>query len=114
MAQDWQAFPSAFTNGYRGPADTFIDPVESLGTPADAAATEQNSTNSAFALAKGILAKLGVPAGSGTATTNLTPLNFVDAHVALGSMSDPPATGNGSGAWSAISLLKGTLAKAGL
>lgn len=114
MAQDWQAFPAGSTNSVNVYTRTVVDPVESVGEPSDDAATSQNSTNTAIALGKGMLAGLGVSAGSGAATVNTSSRLMGDPVRSLGAMDDPPATGDGSDDWSAISLLKGICATAGL
>lgn len=112
MAPSWQAYPSAVTTGVNSIPDTVVDPPESIGTPGDAVATSVNSTNSAFAMLKGICSGLGVPAGSGGAVVNTYPKIFGDPLVTLGEMDDPPATDTGR--WSAISLMKGILVGLGI
>lgn len=67
---EWQAYPSRVTTGVNSLPNTYVDGVESVGSPRDAAATEINSTNSMFAVLKGICACLDVPAGSGSGLTN--------------------------------------------
>jgi len=108
----WQSYPSAATTGINSLPDTYIDGFESVGSPLDAAATSNNSTNSMFALLKGCCAGLGVPAGSGAGITNTSRKVFHDPERALGEKSDAPSTGTGT--YSAIALLKGILSSAGL
>lgn len=112
MAPAWHAYPSGRTTEINSIPDTFIDPPESIGTTADAVATSNNSTNSAFSLLKGICAGLGVPAGTGDGAVNTNPKLFHDPLVTLGEMDDAPATDTGR--WSAISLMKGVLVELGL
>jgi hypothetical protein len=109
---EWQAYPSRVTTEVNSLPNTVIDGVESVGSPRDAAATENNSTNSMFALLKGACAGLGVPAGSGAGMTNTSPKVFQEPVMALGEMSDAPATD--TGAHSAIALMKGILSSAGI
>lgn len=103
----WRAYPSRVTTEVNSLPDTFIDGYETVGSPRDAAATVQNSTNSMFALLKGCCAGLGVPAGSGTGITETTPKIIHEPELALGEMSDARATDTGT--HSAISFLKGIL-----
>jgi len=105
-------FPSGWSTGVNGTDRTWVEPPESLGTPADAPATEQNETNSAFALAKGILANLGLRDSDDEPVNTIHKVN-PDLLASLGSPNDPPAT-NATGNWSAISLLKGILSHAGI
>jgi hypothetical protein len=114
MAQDWQAFPSAISTGVNTVADTFIEPPESIGTPGDAVATVNNSTNSAFSLLKGMCAELDIAAGSGTGDTNDNGKVYGDPLMTLGETSDAAASGSAAQRFSAISLLKGILAQAGI
>lgn len=107
----WRAYPSAISNGVNSDDRTYVDPVETIGTPLDAAATDVNVENSAFALLKGIAAGFGVPAGTGDAVVNTSRKVLNDPLVTLGSRGDGPATDTGRN--SAISLLKGTLDAAG-
>ena len=109
---EWQAYPSRVTTEVNSLPDTFIDGFESVGSPRDAAATENNSTNSMFALLKGCCAELGVVAGVGTGVTNTTPKIFHEPALALGEMSDTPAIDTGT--HSAIALMKGMLTSVGL
>ena len=115
MAQAWQAFPSGIPpNGVNAVERTWVDPPESIGEPGDAPATSVLVENSAFALAKGMLAGLGVAAGSGGGDINDNAKVFADPIVTLGTRGDAPATGAASESASAISLLKGILAEAGI
>lgn len=115
MAQDWQAFPSGIpSSGINSVDRTWVDQPESIGTPGDAAATAQNSTNSAFSLLKGMCAELGIAAGSGLGDVNDNAKVYGDPLVTLGEMSDAPAIGSAAQSFSAISLLKGILAQAGI
>jgi hypothetical protein len=114
MAPTWQAYPSRISTGVNGLPDTYIDAPESIGSPADAKATANNSTNSAFALLKGMCSELSVADGSGAGVTNTAPKVYGDPLVTLGEMSDGAATGSAAQSFSAISLLKGILAQAGL
>lgn len=109
---DWSAYPSGWSTGVNSVPDTFIDAPESIGTPGDATATSVVIENSAFSLAKGIMAALGVAAGSGAGDTNNNAKIYADPMVTLGRRDDAPATSTGS--WSAISMLKGILAQAGI
>lgn len=109
---EWQAYPSRVTTEVNSLPDTVVDGYESIGSPRDAAATENNSTNSVFALLKGCCDGLGVPVGSGTGTTNTTPKVFHDSTLALGEMSDAAATDDGT--HSAIAFMKGILTAAEL
>jgi hypothetical protein len=111
---DWQAFPSASSTGVNSVPDTYIDPPESIGTPGDPVASEQNSTNAAFSLMKGMCAGLGVPAGSGAGDVNDNSKVYADPLVTLGGMDDAPAIGSAAQRFTAISLLKGILAQAGI
>jgi hypothetical protein len=108
----WQAYPSRVTTEVNSLPNTVIDGYESVGSPRDAAATEQNSTNSMFALLKGCCAGLGIAAGSGTGITNTSPKIYHEPELALGEMSDGPATDDGT--HSAIAFMKGILVRAGL
>jgi hypothetical protein len=73
-----------------------------------------DAESSAFALAKGIAAALGVSAGSGDADiTGSSRVVNHDPLAALGSMDDAPATDPGEPN-SAIALLKGMLVELGL
>lgn len=113
MAQDWQAFPSSTSTGINRYTRTEVDPVESVGAPTDAAATDVSAENSAISLAKAMLRELGVSAGAGDAVVNTSRRIEADPYLSLGDVTDPPAT-NTTAAWSAISLLKGICAQAGL
>jgi len=104
-------FPSGWSTGKNSTDRTLVEPAESIGTPADAPATENNDTNSAFALLKGMLANLGLRADSDE-PEEARRYNVVSI-ASLGSPNDPPAT-NATGNWSAISLLKGILSAAGI
>jgi hypothetical protein len=108
----WQAYPSRVTTEVNSLPNTVIDGYESIGSPRDAAAIEQNSTNSMFALLKGCCAGLGVPVGSGAGVTNTTPKVFHDPELALGEMSDTPAAD--AGTHSAVAFMKGILVRVGL
>lgn len=114
MAQSWQAFPSAVTNSVNSYDRTVVEPPESIGKPTDAAATDVADENSMFSLGKGMLDGLGVAAGSGDGAVNTDPHVFVDPIDSLGAMDDAPADDDGSGDWTAIALLKGVLAQAGI
>jgi hypothetical protein len=72
----------------------------------------QNSTNSVFALLKGCCVGLEIPVGTGDGMTNTTPKVFHEPELALGEMSDIPATDTGT--HSAIAMMKGILALAGI
>jgi hypothetical protein len=104
----WTAYPSGFTSGINSLPNTFIDPVETIGSTADARATNINAENSAISLMKGILDGVGLPAGSGAGMTNTSAGVFPDLEVTLGLMSDA-ATTDPSEPTSAISMLKGIL-----
>lgn len=108
----WRAYPSRITTEINSIPDPFVDAPESIGTPGDAAATANNSTNSAFSLMKGMCTELGITAGSGAGAVNTYPPVAADLEATLGLMSDTAATDTGS--HSAISLLKGILAQAGI
>ena len=108
MAPTWQAYPSRITTEVNSLPDWFIDGVESIGSPRDAAATVNNSTNSFFALLKGIAAGFAVPTGSGAGDVNTSPKVFGHLRATLGMVSDGPAPA-AAGSYSAISLLKGIL-----
>jgi hypothetical protein len=108
----WQAYPSRVTTEVNSLPNTFIDGYESVGSPRDAAATENNSTNSVFALLKGCCAGLGVPAGVGAGITNTTPKVYQEPELALGEISDARATDTGT--HSAIAFLKGILSFGGI
>lgn len=108
----WTAYPSGWSNGVNSIPDTYIEPPESIGTPADATATDVTAENSAFSLVKGMLSGLGISAGSGTGDTNDNAKVYADPLAMLGEMDDAAATDTGS--HSAISYLKGILAQAGL
>ncbi|MCL4712169.1 MAG: hypothetical protein KJZ73_13080 [Pseudorhodoplanes sp.] len=112
MAKNWRSYPSAMTNGVNDYDRTVVDPVESIGTPGDARATSNNSTNSAFALLKGMCTGLGLPDDSG-AVVNTSQKVFGSPLTTLGDMDDAPAT-SPDGRWSAISLMKGLLSTGGL
>jgi hypothetical protein len=114
MAQDWQAFPSGYSTGIDSIGRTYVDETESIGTPADPPATDVAEPNSAFSLLKGICAELDVPAGSGVGVVNTSSRVFADPVATLGEMDDPAATGSAAQRFSAISLLKGILAQAGI
>jgi hypothetical protein len=109
----WRAYPSAVTTEVNSLPDTVIDGIESVGSPRDAAATSNNSTNSVFALLKGICDGLGVAAGIGDGMTNTHPKLFDDHELTLGERSDGPAV-DAAGTNSSISLMKGILVTAGL
>jgi hypothetical protein len=111
MAQ-WRAYPSAWSTGVNNADRTWVDAPESVGRPTDAAASDVTANNSAFALGKGILFALDVPAGSGNADTNDNAKVYADPLVTLGETSDVAAIDTGS--HSAISFLKGILAQAGI
>ncbi len=100
----WRAYPSRVTTEVNRLPDTVIDGYESVGSPRDAVATENNSV---FSLLKGCCAGLAVPAGVGAGITNTTPKIFHDPELALGEMSDARATDTGT--HSAIAFLKGIL-----
>lgn len=108
----WQAYPSGSTTNTDNTPNTYIDGFESVGSPHDAAATAVNSTNSMFALLKGACAGLGVPVGSGSGLTNISPRVFHDPKVTLGEVSDAPAADTGT--HSAIALMKGILSLTGV
>lgn len=107
-----RVFAGAWSTGVRSTSRTLVEPGESVGKPTDAPATVQNSTNTAFSLVKGMLAGLGVAAGSPSAFVGLPSYVDQNAERALGDPSDAPAA-SADGA-SAISLLKGILQIAGL
>jgi len=113
MAQAWQAFPSGIpSNGVNSVERTLVDPPESIGTPHDATATSISDENSVFSLLKGMVANLSVAVGTGSGDTNNNSKIYGDPLETLGARSDAPATDTGR--WSAISLLKGICAQAGL
>lgn len=106
------SYPAGSRTGVGGTDRTLVQPYESIGEPDDAAATSLLDENSAFSLVKGILAVIGLPAGSGEGVVNITPhvnANLLDT---LGDEHDAPAI-DAAAANSAISLLKGILAMAG-
>lgn len=106
-------YPSGVSNHVDSNRRTFVDVVESIGSPSDDATSDVTEPNSAFSLAKGILSGLGVGAGAGTANSgNVLRGAPVSLERALGNPNDAPATDDS--AWSAISLLKGILAQAGI
>lgn len=106
-------FPAGSTTGVSVLDRTHVQPMESIGTPGDAPATDVADENSAFALVKGILVGLGIPAGSGAGVVNPNPHIYPDPLVTLGREDDPVAT-DPAGVNSAISLLKGCCAAMGL
>lgn len=114
MAQAWQAFPSSISTGINAVDRTFVNAPESIGAPGDAAATSASAENSAFSLLKGICAGLDVPAGTGDGAVNTSARVFADPVATLGEMDDPAATGSAAQRFTAISLLKGILAQAGI
>lgn len=114
MAPTWQAYPSGFTTEINSIPDTFIHPPESLGTPADAPATDPTAENSIFSMLKTCVAVLGnIPAGSGDATVNAAPKVFGDPRRTLGEMDDA-AVIDATAIASVIALTKGVLTKAGV
>jgi hypothetical protein len=92
---------------------TFVNFDETVGTPGDAPATDVGAENSAFSLVKGILAALGLPAGTGDSATNTARDVKFDPLATLGSMSDAAAT-DPDEPNSAIALLKGICVELGL
>ena len=107
----WIAHPSRITNDINSVERTYVDEQESIGSPADAPATDVSAENSFFSLLKGIATNLGLAPGSG-GDVNDNGKIYADPLVTLGQMSDPRATDTGS--WSAISLLKGIAHNMGL
>jgi hypothetical protein len=102
----WRAYPSAVTTGVNDIPRTVVDPTESLGHPGVAKATgANNSTNTAFALLKGICSGLAVSDGSASDVVRTRPPEAHDIGRLVGSKSDPAATDTGT--WSLISVLKG-------
>ena len=107
------SFLSGWSSGIGGTDRTLVEPPESIGKPTDTKATAVNTTNSAFAMLKGMADALDVPVGSGSGDVkNHAHLN-ADPLITLGKKSDPIATNN-TGTWSAISLLKGIAAQLGV
>jgi hypothetical protein len=102
----WRAYPSGQTTEVNSIPNTVVDPTESLGHPGVAKATgANNSTNTAFALLKGICANLAVSDGAVTDTVRSRPPESHDIGRLVGSKGDPVATDTGT--WSLISILKG-------
>jgi hypothetical protein len=102
----WRAYPSAVTTGVNDIPRTVVEPTESLGYPGVAKATgANNSTNTAFALLKGICAGLAVADGSVSDTVRTRPPEAYDIGRLVGSKGDPVATDTGT--WSLVSVLKG-------
>lgn len=107
-----QDISSGYVTAVYDESRTFVEPLETIGNPSDAAATDVAVENSMFALGKGICAALGIATGSGDAVVNTTPDVYVDLGITLGDRSDAPATDTGT--HSAIAFLKGILAKSGI
>ncbi len=113
MVAGMQLVASRVTNSVTGAvARGYVEPPESIGSPADAPATAVTDRVSLFALAKGILAALGVSAGDGTAVLAPHPQAYFDPLASLGKPDD--AAAGDSQPHSAIALLKGILARAGV
>lgn len=103
----WRAYPSGRTTKVNKARRTVVDPTESIGSPGVAKATgANNSTNTAFALLKGICSGLAVPDGIGGAVVRSRPPEAYDLGRLVGLRSDTKATDTTSN-WSLISLLKG-------
>ena len=110
----WRAYPSGVTTEVNAGGRALVDPPESIGHPGVAKATgANNSTNSMFALLKGIASGLSVPDGTGAATVNSRPPHYGDGLHTLGERSDAKAT-NTTGAWSLMALLKGIADQVGV
>jgi hypothetical protein len=112
--QIWQPFPSGIPSNGLNSGEQYLDGAKVVGLPDDPIATNLAESNSMFSIAKGIADQLGVPTGSGEAVVDDNPKNLIDLTVTLGDPTDPAATGDAAGSWSAISLLKGILAQAGI
>ena len=106
-------FPAGSRTGVSVLVRTLVQPWESIGTPADAVATDVADDNSALSLAKGIAVALFVPAGAGEGIVNPNPHINPDLLTTLGREGDPVAV-DPDGVNSAISLLKGCCAILGL
>lgn len=91
----------------------FVDYVETIGKPSDPVATSVSDPNSAFSLMKGILAELGVAAGSGAGDVNNNANIYPDLIRTLGEPDDAAAV-SVSVRRSAISVLKGICSRLGL
>lgn len=102
----YESFPAGSVNSVTDSNGPFIDAVESIGSPKDAAATSHLGEPSAFELLKGIARLLGVPEESDDVAPGATRVVYAGPEKALGEMTDTAASAPSDNE-SAISLLKG-------